>query len=212
MISLEVKNLAKVFGYRKIFEGINFKLAERESLVVIGKNGSGKTTLLRILTGLTRQTKGEVIISLNGIIVREKEKKEISGYVAPDLNLYDELTALENLAFLVKVQGLRYCQSDLHRKLEEVGLKDRGDDLVSSYSSGMKQRLKYALILLREPHLLILDEPTSNLDREGVFLLDEIIQKQMKKGILILATNDKREEKYGNKILSLDEPGVSDIS
>ena len=212
MITLEVKKLTKSYHYRKIFDGVNFKLGERESLVVTGKNGSGKTTLLRILTGLIRPTRGEVNISLDGKTVTEREKKKFLGYVAPDLNLYDELSAMENLVFLEKIQDLRYVKSDLKRKLEDVGLKDRGDELVSSYSSGMKQRLKYALAMLKEPRILILDEPASNLDQDGVFLLDRIIQRQKEKGILILATNDKKEEKYGSKILNLDESGSCGIS
>lgn len=211
MIHLEGKNLAKEFGYRKIFEGINFKLAEGESLVVVGKNGSGKTTLLKILCRLVRPTRGEVLILLNDILVKEKLRKNLFGYVAPDLYLYDELTALENLEFLVKARGLQFARSDLNRRLDEVGLNGRGEGLVSSFSSGMKQRLKYAFALLKEPEILLLDEPGSNLDEQGFSLLDEIIKKQRENGILILATNDRREIKYGSKILDLDEPGAGGI-
>jgi len=83
---------------------------------------------------------------------------------------------------------------------------------VSSYSSGMKQRLKYLFALLNEPKILLLDEPGSNLDEPGLFLLDNIIAEQKKRGILVLATNDKREIKYGDKILNLDQQGFSFIS
>ena len=212
MIHLEGKNLTKGFGYRKIFEGINFKLAEGESLVVVGKNGSGKTTLLKILCGLIRPTEGEVVVLLNDILVKEKQRKNLLGYVAPDLYLYDELTALENLEFLVKARGLQFVRSDLNRRLDEVGLSGRGEDLVLSFSSGMKQRLKYAFALLKEPEVLLLDEPGSNLDEQGFLLLGEIIKKQKENGILILATNDRREIKYGSKILNLDEPGAGGLS
>jgi len=212
MISLEVKGLAKSFGYRKVFQGINFSLRDRESLVIVGKNGSGKTTLLNILAGFLRPSKGEVIISLDGQIRKREERRKLLGFVSPDLSLYDELTALENLEFLAQVQGLLFNKLELNKKLEEVGLEGRGDDLVSSYSSGMKQRLKYAFALLNDPLILLLDEPGNNLDEPGLFLLDEIIEVQRKRGILILATNDKRETKYGDEILNLDEPGFSFIS
>jgi len=212
MISLEVKGLAKSFGYRKVFQGINFSLRDRESLVIVGKNGSGKTTLLNILAGFLRPSKGEVIISLDGQIRKREERRKLLGFVSPDLSLYDELTALENLEFLAQVQGLLFNKLELNKKLEEVGLEGRGDDLVSSYSSGMKQRLKYAFALLNDPQVLLLDEPGSNLDEPGLFLLDEIIEVQRKRGILILATNDKRETRYGDEILNLDEPGFSFIS
>lgn len=211
MISLEVKDLTKSFGYRKVFEGINFSIESGKSLVIVGKNGSGKTTLLKILAGFIRPSKGEVVISLDGQIKKREERKKLLGFVAPDLFLYDELTALENLEFLVQVQGLGFNKSELNKKLEEMGLRGRRDDLVSTYSSGMKQRLKYVFALLNNPRILLLDEPGSNLDEPGLLLLDKIIEEQKKRGILVLATNDQRETKYGDEILNLDEPGFSVI-
>jgi heme exporter protein A len=211
MISLEVKGLAKSFGYRKVFEGVYFSIKSGKSLVIVGKNGSGKTTLLKILAGFLRPSKGEVIISLDGQIKKREERKKLLGFVAPDLTLYDELTALENLEFLTQVQGLGFNKSELNKKLEEMGLRGRGDDLVSSYSSGMKQRLKYVFALLNNPQILLLDEPGSNLDEPGLFLLDKIIEDQRKREILVLATNDQRETKYGDEILNLDEKSFSVI-
>jgi heme exporter protein A len=212
MISLGVKNLAKSFGFRKVFEGISFSLREKESLVFTGKNGSGKSTLLKILAGLLRPSKGEINISLDGQTTNKIERRKLLGFVGPDLSLYDELTALENLEFLSKAQGLEFKKEELIQRLEKIGLKGRGEDLVSSYSSGMKQRLKYVFALLHEPQILLLDEPGSNLDEPGLFLLDDIIAEQKKRGILVLATNDKREIKYGDKILNLDQQGFSFIS
>ncbi|MCJ7497726.1 MAG: heme ABC exporter ATP-binding protein CcmA [candidate division Zixibacteria bacterium] len=211
MISLEVKDLTKSFGYRKVFEEINFSIKSGKSLVITGKNGSGKTTLLKILAGFLRPSKGEVVISLDGQIRKKEDKRKLLGFVAPDLFLYDELTALENLEFLVQIQGLGFNRSELNKKLEEMGLRGRGDDLVSSYSSGMKQRLKYVFALLNNPRILLLDEPGSNLDEPGICLLDKIIEEQKKRGILVLATNDKRETKYGDEILNLDEKSFSVI-
>ncbi|HEX9911804.1 MAG TPA: ABC transporter ATP-binding protein [candidate division Zixibacteria bacterium] len=211
MISLEVKDLSKSFGYRKVFEGINFSIQSGKSLVITGKNGSGKTTLLKILAGFLRPSKGVVIISLDGQIRKKEDKRKLLGFVAPDLFLYDELTALENLEFLVQVQGLGFNKSELNKKLEEMGLRGRKDDLVSTYSSGMKQRLKYVFALLNNPQILLLDEPGSNLDEPGLLLLDKIIEEQKKRGILVLATNDQRETKHGDEILNLDEQSFSVI-
>jgi len=211
MISLEVKDLTKSFGYRKVFEEINFSIKSGKSLVITGRNGSGKTTLLKILAGFLRPSKGEVVISLDGQIRKKEDKRKLLGFVAPDLFLYDELTALENLEFLVRIQGLGFNKAELNKKLEEMGLRGRGDDLVSSYSSGMKQRLKYVFALLNNPRILLLDEPGSNLDEPGIFLLDKIIEEQKKRGILVSATNDQRETKYGDEILNLDEKSFSVI-
>lgn len=203
MISLEVKNLGKWFGRRKVFDAINFSLKEKNSLVVTGKNGSGKTTLLKILCGLIRPTKGGVVISFNGKNLTRDESKNLLGLVMPDLELYGELTALENLVLLSRIQGLYLDKDELKEKIARVGLGKREDDLVFSFSSGMKQRLKYAFALLNSPKILVLDEPTANLDEEGISLVDQMISLQKERGILILATNEKADINYGDQIIQL---------
>jgi heme exporter protein A len=113
------------------------------------------------------------------------------------LNLYDEFTALENLQFLSRIRSAA-LQNDERMKelLMVVGLWSRRDDIVGTFSSGMKQRLKYAFALLHHPAVLILDEPTSNLDAEGIEVIREIIRKQKETNILIIATNNKEEARW----------------
>ena len=203
MLSLEVRDLGKWFGRRRVFDRINFSLEEKSSLVVTGKNGSGKTTLLKILCGLVRPSKGEVLISVDGKTLTRYESKNLLGVVMPDLELYGELTALENLMFLSRIRGLDPDKDVLKEKIAWVGLARREDDLVFSFSSGMKQRLKYAFALVLEPKILFLDEPTTNLDEEGISLVDQIASLQKERGILILATNEKADSKYGDQIIQL---------
>jgi heme exporter protein A len=204
MFSLEVKNLTKYFGARKVFKGLNFSVTEHQALAITGKNGSGKTTLLKILSGLIFPTYGEVVFNSNGNRLKREKVKKTTGLVAPDLNLYDELSALENLKFLSRVQGIKIENKELVEKIEKVGLRNRKDDLVSFFSSGMKQRLKYAFALLSDPRILLLDEPSSNLDKEGISYLEDVICQQKKRGILILATNKEDEIGYGDQIVNLD--------
>jgi heme exporter protein A len=204
MLGLEVRNLAKYFGARKVFKGLNFSVTEHQSLVITGKNGSGKTTLLKILSGLISPSNGEVVFNSNGGLLKREEVKRILSLVAPDLNLYEELSALENLKFLSRVQGIKFDDEELKTRIEKVGLKKREDDLVSFFSSGMKQRLKYAFALINDPKILLLDEPSSNLDKEGISYLENVIYEQKKRGILILATNHKDEIRYGDQIVDLD--------
>jgi heme exporter protein A len=204
MLGLEVRNLAKYFGARKVFKGLNFSVTEHQSLVITGKNGSGKTTLLKILSGLISPSNGEVVFNSNGDLLKREEVKRILSLVAPDLNLYEELSALENLKFLSRVQGIKFDDEELKTRIEKVGLKKREDDLVSFFSSGMKQRLKYAFALINDPKILLLDEPSSNLDKEGISYLENVIYEQKKRGILILATNHKDEIRYGDQIVDLD--------
>lgn len=203
MITLEARNLGKWFGRRKVFEQIDFHLQEKESLVITGRNGSGKTTLLKILCGFVKPTHGEVKISLNGENLSRDESKDLLGLVMPDLELYGELTALENLTLLSRIRGWDPDEGELREKLAQVGLAGRENDLVFSFSSGMKQRLKYAFAGFNNPKILVLDEPTSNLDQEGISLVDQVTSLQKERGILILATNEKMDLKYGDQIIQL---------
>lgn len=203
MISLESKGLGKWFGQRKIFEEIDFFLQDKGSLVITGKNGSGKTTLLKILCGLIRPTKGQVLIRGDGDDLTSDESRNLFGLVMPDLELYAELTALENLLFLSRIGGMIPTQEGLKKKIDWVGLGGRENDFVYSFSSGMKQRLKYAFALLHQPKILFLDEPTANMDEEGIELVKNTISLQKEKGILIIATSRKEDFEYGDRILQL---------
>ncbi|MFH1337172.1 MAG: ABC transporter ATP-binding protein [Candidatus Zixiibacteriota bacterium] len=203
MISLEAQNLGKWFGKRKVFEGINLSLREKSSLVITGRNGSGKTTLLKILCGLIRPSRGEVTIKQDGKTLTPEESRNHIGLVMPDLELYGELTAWENLHYLGRMRGLITDKEKLKEMIAGVGLKDRENDMVSSFSSGMKQRLKYAFARLHEPGILLLDEPSANLDEEGISVVEKIVAEQKERGILILATNQREDLKYADEIIQL---------
>ncbi len=203
MISLEVKGLGKWFFTRRVFEGLSFTLREKGSLVITGKNGSGKTTLLKILCGLIPPTKGQVTINSDGRNLTSEQSKGFFGLVMPDLELYGELSALENLLFLSRIRGLNFERDKLQEKLDWAGLTGRENDLVISFSSGMKQRLKYAFALLFEPRILLLDEPTMNLDQEGILMVDQVVSLQRDRGMLILATNEEADLKYADQIIRL---------
>lgn len=202
---LEAKNLGKWFGRRKVFDGLDFVLEEKSSLVVTGKNGSGKTTLLKILCGLIRPTTGGVSISDSERRVTRQESRNLFGLVMPDLELYGELTAVENLLFLSRIQGSNPERGTVEDRLAQVGLEKRENDLVLSFSSGMKQRLKYAFALLRRPKILLLDEPTANMDEEGTSLADRVIDSQRRRGIVIIATNDRSDLRHAEQTIQLGD-------
>lgn len=191
--TLETEALSKAFGKRVICRDANLRLATGDSLAVVGPNGSGKSTLVKILAGLTRADSGKVVHTLDDKTVEPQEWHRHIGLVSPELALYEELTGFENLEFANRVGGWGKSPEDYTAVLDEVGLGGRGSDSVGTYSSGMKQRLKYAAAFLKDPALLLLDEPTANLDEEGIARVWASLEKRTV--ALIIATNEPEEAK-----------------
>ncbi|HUV31302.1 MAG TPA: ABC transporter ATP-binding protein [Acidobacteriota bacterium] len=195
MFRLKVSSLAKRFGPRQVFTDISFDLTTGQSLAVIGPNGSGKTTLLMTLLAGLRPTRGEITYYHDGAAMDADQVRTHASLVSPYFHLYDSLTAEENLKFFATVSGYAITGKQVDSLLARVGLEGRGMDLVGEYSSGMKQRLKYATGLLKKPAFLFLDEPSSNLDEEGKRTVRDIIEECRDSTILVIATNE--QEEYG---------------
>ena len=180
------------YGRRALFAEVSAEVTPGRCLVIAGANGAGKSTLLKIIAGLIRPDTGRV------------EFEGTRGYAAPDVQLYGELTGTENLAFFARLRGL----SDVGNAalLAKVGLPTaRGRDLVSAYSSGMRQRLKLAVSLLGDPPLLLWDEPTATLDSAGRSMVDSLLTDSLSAGrTIVVATNDPAEaERWGDLSLTI---------
>jgi heme exporter protein A len=201
--SVEANELNKTFGRRLIFNGINFRYDESGVFGISGPNGSGKSTLVKIIAGLISPTKG-IIIHKNSDdeIIPEKLHNHI-GFVSPYLVLYEEFTAWENLNIFSKIRDTNLDEDYAKNLLNRFLLYNRRDDLVKTYSSGMKQRMKFIFALIHHPELLIFDEPTSNLDDEGKNSVYEIIEDKSKESIIIIASNDKADLDLCSQILDL---------
>ena len=204
-ITLRVEGVAAGYGARSVFRDLSLELRGGETLVVSGQNGSGKSTFLRLLAGLQRPDSGRIAYESGGVSYEPREATGLIGWVAPDLMLYRELTARENLRFFADVRRLRMADAVIDALLERVGLGGRGDDRLAAYSSGMAQRLRYAYALLHSPPVLLLDEPTVTLDERGAAVVDTLISEQRRHGIVVVATNDPRELRYGDIVLRLGE-------
>jgi len=202
---LAVTDLAKRFGPRRVFSRLAFELTTGDSLAVVGPNGSGKSTLLMTLLMLYRPTKGRIEYTDDDQRLEESRLRSLTSFVSPYLNLYDQLTAEENLKFFATVAGGSITGKQIDHLLAKVGLQGRGCDLVAEYSSGMKQRLKYAVALLKSPAFLFLDEPGANLDEEGKQLVAGIIEEYRSHCIIIIATNDREESSLAEKQLRLGQ-------
>ncbi|MGA2668506.1 MAG: ABC transporter ATP-binding protein [Ignavibacteria bacterium] len=203
-LSLEINKLKKNFDRRTIFKDLNFSLSNRDSLAITGRNGSGKSTLIKILANVLVQTSGSVDFKIDNKPIERSEYYKYIGLVSPYLNLYDEFTGYENLHFVSRVRGIP--AELISNELERVGLYDRRNDPVKIYSSGMKQRLKVAFAIMHQPRILLLDEPTSNLDAQGVEIIDRLCEEYKNQNILIIATNDEHERSLCEKEINLNPP------
>jgi len=201
---VSANDIRKDFNRRVIFEHISFELSTHASLSITGRNGSGKSTLVKILSGVLTPTAGLVSMAVNDSVLKSEQRRNHIGFVAPYLQLYDEFTGSENLLLACHVRGRRGMSVDSESLLRRVGLFAYKDDRVGTYSSGMKQRLKYAFALLHGPALLILDEPMSNLDEAGIQVVVEIIEEQKQVGIVVVATNDADEARLCEENVDLN--------
>ncbi len=201
--SVEAIKINKTFGRRLVFNDINFRLDNPGIFGISGPNGSGKSTLVKIIAGLLSSTKGKITHkNSEKEIIPEKLHNHI-GFVSPYLVLYEEFSAWENLNYLSKIRGITFDKDYAKELLERFLLYNRRNDLVKTYSSGMKQRMKFIFALIHHPELLIFDEPTSNLDDEGRELVYNIINDKSKENILIIASNDKSDLDLCTEVLDL---------
>ncbi len=187
---LIAENIGKSFGNYLIFKQIDIEVSSGQCVGIIGPNGSGKTTLIRVLSKLISPSAGRVYYKVNEKELSREEGFQYIGLIGPYLELYQDLTALENLQFFAKVRGLKNFQEKIENLFEQFGLQSRQDDLVKTYSSGMKQRLKYIFALMHDPAILFIDEPRSNLDEEGIDTVYQVIKERKKNSIIFLATNE----------------------
>jgi len=197
-MKLIAEKISKNFEDKKILRDISFELSSGSAASIVGPNGSGKTTLVRIICGLIRPTSGEVTYIENDQHIDIQNFYHSLGLVGPYLQLYEELTARENLIFFAKLKRIKDIKNKIDLLMNRLNLAGREDDQVKTYSSGMRQRLKYVFALLGDPKILILDEPTSNLDSDGIERVYDIMREQKKNNILLIATNDVMDLKYGD--------------
>jgi heme exporter protein A len=192
-----------------VFRDISFSLSRGDSLAITGRNGSGKSTLVKILCGVLSPTSGTVQYAADGKVLTLEHARDQLGLVSPYLQLYDEFSGIENLDLLSRIRsGGASSDARVEEVLGIVGLWERRNDLFRAYSSGMQQRLKYAFALLHHPPVLVLDEPSANLDADGVRMVEEVIQDQKRSGLLIVATNDEDEARWCERRIHLGGQGT----
>lgn len=182
-VGLRLENIDKKYGGLFALRRVSLEIAAGECVALAGRNGSGKTTLLRIAARLVRPSAGKLTF------LRAQEDSAAfgaTGFVAHATMVYDELTAQENLLLFARLLGIERTLERVQFLLQQVGLLERRDSLVRTFSRGMRQRVAIARALLHEPSILLLDEPATGLDPEGVRWLAETLRKLRDRGCTIL--------------------------
>ena len=188
---LTVVDVARYFGRRKALSQVNFTCAAGEIVGLLGPNGAGKSTLLNILATLLSPSKGHITYGDRTAGEGGADVRARIGMLGHDLFLYPELTARENLTFFGHLYGLADVPGAAANALELAGLSARGDDFVSGFSRGMRQRVALERALLHDPKLILLDEPFTGLDQASVAALVSRLRNRQQAGCLIvLATHD----------------------
>jgi heme exporter protein A len=190
MQRLSVVDVARHYGRRKALSQISFTCEAGEIVGLLGPNGAGKSTLLNILATLLTASKGRVEYGDGAVTVGAEIRSRI-GMLGHDLFLYPELTARENLTFFAQLYGLADVARAVAGALDQAGLSDRADDLVSGFSRGMRQRVALERALLHDPKLILLDEPFTGLDQTSTAALVARLQERQRAGrLIVLATHD----------------------
>lgn len=204
---LEVTNLSKSFGKRKILDNINLTIYEGDIIGLIGPNGAGKTTLIKTILRLYYYDKGSVKIC--GYDTKKQLEQALSkvGSIIEKPDMYDQLTGRKNLKITELLNNI-HDQKYVEEMIEFVGLKTRINDKVKKYSLGMKQRLAIANALIKKPKLLILDEPTNGLDPKGIRELRQMlktISQEQNMSILISSHILSEVENICDRVVIIDQ-------
>ncbi len=190
---MRANGVIKRFETTQALDGVSLKVDEGGVRGLLGPNGAGKTTLLRVLFGLVRPDGGEIELFDRPLKWPEADALEGVGGFVEEPNFYPYLSGRVNLELLAELDG-RGGTADIDEALTRVGLDGRGDDRVNGYSTGMKKRLGIAASLLREPRLMLLDEPSAGLDPEGIRDMIALVRQLADDGVAILLSSHQIAE------------------
>ena len=190
--AIEVAGLSRTFNSRRAVDDISFTVEAGEIFGFLGHNGAGKTTSIRMLTGQLRPTSGHARVASCDVIAQQQRLKPLIGVVSEHQNLYERMSARENLIFAARLYGADPGRID--EALDQVGLLDRANDKIQQYSNGMKQRLLIARSLLHRPQIIFLDEPTRGLDPIVGRDIRRLVLDLSREGITVFLTTHYMEE------------------
>jgi len=194
--AIELINLTKSYGKLVAVNNVNMQVHEGELFGLLGPNGAGKTTIVRLITGLTKPSSGRVLVAGHDMSREPVKVKKEFGLIPEISNLYNDMSAWENLIFSSKLYGIRKDEASRRSMelLELFGLKERLGGKVGQFSKGMKRRLAIAMALIHRPRILFLDEPTGGLDVQSSRLIRQMLRQLHMDGVTIFMTTHYIEE------------------
>lgn len=204
MFTIQVQNASKRFHHEWIFKNLNLGLSGGDTIAITGGNGSGKSTLLKCLSGAIPLTSGAIQYQSGTTQIVEEQWFRSLALATPYLELPEEFTLSEVLSFHFQFKNPLQQRSNAEI-LEVLGLEKHKSKTLSQFSSGMKQRVKLALAIFSEVPFLLLDEPTTNLDKQGVTWYLDLIQQFSQDRIVMICSNDPREYDFCEKKIAMED-------
>ena len=205
---ISVNHLTKKFNDITAVDDLSFTVNEGDVYGFLGQNGAGKSTTIRMLLSLIKPTAGDISIFGEKFFTHRNKILKQTGAVIEKPDLYKYLSAYQNLSIFAKMSGIKATRDLLMKQLDMVGLAERANSKVKTFSQGMKQRLGIAVALVHNPRLIILDEPTNGLDPQGIADMRNLIlhlSKQMGKTIVVSSHLLSEIEIIANRILIIDK-------
>ncbi|MEO5892659.1 MAG: ABC transporter ATP-binding protein [Ferruginibacter sp.] len=199
-MQITLTNTGKRYNREWIFRHLDFEFLAGKKYAITGSNGSGKSTLLQVIAGALTHNEGSVQMVLNGKPVPEENCYQHLSLTAPYLELIEEMTANEFLSFHQQFKSFARPKEEI---LAAAGLEKAADKQIRYYSSGMKQRLKLAQAFFCATPVLLLDEPTTNLDGDGIALYHQLVNEHTAGKLVIISSNDRQEYNFCEEIMEI---------
>ena len=201
-MKINLEHIGRRFNREWIFRDVNYVFESGSSYAILGANGAGKSTILQVISGSLSSSEGSISYSKDGVLLNPENVFEHLSMAAPYLELIEELTLRELIDFHFRFKKFR---SGLDRDfmIDLMGLKQSEYKAIKNFSSGMKQRVKLALAFCSDTEMVLLDEPASNLDQQGLEWYLNLVEKYTKDRILIICSNQLQEYSFCKKQLNI---------